>query len=87
MTPQDSNIPTPTPTPPTDPPKDETPSWAQQLMTQNADFANRLSAFEETLKPIVEPEVEPTLQGGSLCRLPLDNTRDRVCRQHERRQA
>ena len=61
MTPEDSNI--PTPTPPADPPIDETPSWAQQLITQNADFANRLSAFEETLKPIVEPELEPTLGG------------------------
>ena len=63
MTPQDSNI--PTPTPPTDPPKDETPSWAQQLITQNADFANRLSAFEETIKTSVEPELPPEPQDDS----------------------
>lgn len=55
--------PDPTPTPPIDPaepPKqDEAPAWAQQLIDQNADLTNRITAFEEKLQP-PEPEAPPT---------------------------
>ena len=33
---------------------DEVPSWAQQLIDQNADLTTRLESFEEKLTPVVE---------------------------------
>lgn len=46
-------------TPPATPPEDQVPSWAQNLIDQNADLADRLSTFEERLQPPEPPVVEP----------------------------
>ncbi len=48
--------------PPADPPKEDTvPSWAQQLIDQNADLTSRLESFEEKLQPPA-PEADPEPQ-------------------------
>jgi len=51
---QDPNNQTPV-TPPTIPPTEDIPAWAQTIIDQTTDVNNRLTAFEETLKP-QEPE-------------------------------
>lgn len=54
------NNPTPPANPPADPPKqDDVPTWAQQLIDQNADLTTRLEAFEEKITPPEPPVPDP----------------------------